>query len=222
MLVEDDLKIARIIQDGLVSSGFAVEHFVHGAEALVALQSKIFDVAILDVMLPDIDGIAVLKTIREKGFSFPVLILSAKREIDDRLAGFQEGCDDYLVKPFAFAELLARITALLRRSRGIVQPSELTCADLKVDILTRSVFRNGARIDLQPKEFDLLRVLLENAGQIVTRAMVLKQVWNYNFDPGTNVVDVRICSLREKIDKGHRIKLIHTIRGAGYVAKELA
>ena len=170
-------------------------------------------------MLPGLDGLAGLERMREKGVMTPVIILSAKRSLDDRIRGLQSGGDDYLTKPFAFSELVARLKALIRRSTGTAEPTTLAAADLKIDLLTREVTRGCSPIELQPKEYALLEYLMRNKGRVVTKTMIIEHVWNYNFDPETNVVEARICRLRDKIDKGFKPKLIQTIRGAGYVLK---
>ena len=219
LIVEDDSTIAHFIEKGLKEEGFAVDHVANGEDGLHMALTEPYDAAILDIMLPKLDGLTVLQRMRESGVATPVLILSAKRSVDDRVKGLQSGGDDYLTKPFAFTELLARIRALIRRSTGTANPTSLSAADLTIDLLTREVTRGAETIDLQPKEYALLEYLMHNKGRVVTKTMIIEHVWNYNFDPETNVVEARICRLRDKIDKDHEPKLIHTIRGAGYVLK---
>jgi heavy metal response regulator len=220
LIVEDDNTIAHFIEKGLKEEGFAVDHVANGEDGLHMALTEPYDAAILDIMLPKLDGLTVLQRIRESGVATPVLILSAKRSVDDRVKGLQSGGDDYLTKPFAFTELVARIHALIRRSTGTANPTSLNAADLTIDLLTREVTRGAETIELQPKEYALLEYLMHNKGRVVTKTMIIEHVWNYNFDPETNVVEARICRLRDKIDKDHDPKLIHTIRGAGYVLKE--
>lgn len=219
LLVEDDKKIAFFIKNGLQESGFAVDHCTDGEDGLHMALTEPYDAAIIDIMLPKVDGLTIITHIREASVNTPVLILSAKRSVNDRIAGLKTGGDDYLVKPFAFSELLARIQALLRRANRAVKPTNLVVADLTLDVFTRKVYRAGAEIDLQPLEFKLLDYLMRNTGRIVSKTMIMEHVWDYNFNPRTNVVEARICYLREKIDKGFNRKLIHTIRGVGYVLK---
>ena len=178
-----------------------------------------YDAAIVDIMLPRLDGLALIERIRARGIRTPVLILSARRTVDDRVKGLQAGGDDYLTKPFAFAELLARLQALIRRSTGQVEPTSLSLADLTLDLLSRGVERAGQAIDLRPREFSLLEYLMRNQGQVVTKTMILSHVWGYSFNPGTNVVDVLVSRLREKVDRPFEPKLLHTVRGVGYVLK---
>jgi two-component system OmpR family response regulator len=219
LIVEDDNTIAHFIEKGMQEEGFAVDCVDNGEDGLHMALTEPYDVAILDIMLPKLDGLTILQRLRESGIATPVLILSAKRSVDDRVKGLHSGGDDYLTKPFAFTELVARIRALIRRSTGTAKPTSLSAADLKIDLLTREVTRGADTIELQPKEYALLEYLMHNAGRVVTKTMIIEHVWNYNFDPETNVVESRICRLRDKIDKRHEPKLIHTIRGAGYVLK---
>ncbi len=220
LLVEDDSQVASFILQGLREEGFAVDHAAEGEEGLHMALSEPYDAAIIDVMLPGIDGLTLIESLRKKGRKVPVLILSAKRAVDDRVRGLQSGGDDYLVKPFAFTELLARIQALIRRSSGITEPTSLRYRDLSMNLLSREVRRGGKIIDLQPREYSLLEYLLRNAGRVVSKTMIIEHVWDYNFDPQTNVVEVRVSKLREKVDRNFPAKLIHTIRGVGYVLKE--
>jgi two-component system OmpR family response regulator len=220
LLVEDDIKIASFIIRGLRSAGYAVDHAPDGEEGLYLVLTQPYDIAIIDIMLPKRDGLSLIEHMRAKKVNTPVMILSAKGSVDDRVKGLETGGDDYLTKPFAFSELLARVQALIRRAGGISDPTRLSVGDLSVNLLTREVARGGRNIVLQPLEFSLLEYLMRNAGRIVSKTMIMEHVWDYNFDPQTNVVEVRISRLRDKIDKGFAKKLIHTIRGAGYVLKE--
>ena len=220
LLVEDDIKIASFIIRGLRSAGYAVDHAPDGEEGLYLVLTQPYDIAIIDIMLPKRDGLSLIEHMRARKVNTPVMILSARDSVDDRVKGLETGGDDYLTKPFAFSELLARVQALIRRAGGISDPTRLSVGDLSVNLLTREVARGGRNIVLQPLEFSLLEYLMRNAGRIVSKTMIMEHVWDYNFDPQTNVVEVRISRLRDKIDKGFTNKLIHTIRGAGYVLKE--
>ncbi len=220
LLIEDDVKISQFVMKGLTSAGYVVEHAENGNHGLSMALMEDFDLLIVDIMLPELDGISVIKRLRDKRKNTPVIILSAKDQVADRVKGLEAGADDYLTKPFAFSELLARIQALMRRAGGVVEATTLSCADLVLDVLKRDVTRDGEGIDLQPLEFSLLEYLLRNKGRVVSKTMIMEHVWNYNFDPMTNVVEARICRLREKVDKEFPVKLIHTVRGAGYVLKE--
>lgn len=220
LLIEDDLKTAAFISKGLKEAGFAVDHVTDGESGLQMASEEPYDAAIVDVMLPKMDGLALIESLRRQEIKTPVIILSAKRSVNDRVKGLQTGSDDYLTKPFAFSELLARVQGLIRRSSGVSEPTSLTVADLSIDLLTREVVREGEKIDLQPREFALLEYLMRNQGKVVSKTMIMEHVWNYNFDPQTNVVEARICRLRDKVDKGFGAKLIHTIRGMGYVLKQ--
>ena len=220
LLVEDDKKIALFVKAGLKEAGFAVDHVIDGQDGLHLAVTEPYDVAVIDIMLPTLDGLAIIREMREAGINTPVLILSAKRSVDERVEGLKSGGDDYLTKPFAFSELLARVQALIRRSSQVTSPAELVVSDLRLNIQTRKVFRNEEEIDLQPLEFSLLEYLMRNADRIVSKTMIMEHVWDYNFNPQTNVVEARICYLRDKIDKNFENKLIHTVRGVGYVLKE--
>ena len=220
LLVEDDSKIASFIVEGLKDAGFAVDHAADGEDGLDLALTGSYDAAIVDIMLPKRDGLALIEELRRQKINTPVLILSAKRSVDDRVKGLQTGGDDYLVKPFAFSELLVRIQALIRRTSGVSEPSTLTVGDLSVNLLTHEVIRGGKKIDLQPREFALLEYLMRNAGRVVSKITILERVWGYDFDPGTNVVEAQICKLRDKIDVDRQTQLIHTIRKVGYVLKE--
>jgi two-component system OmpR family response regulator len=220
LVVEDDLKIASFVQKGLKSAGFAVDHAADGENGLHMALSEPYDAAIIDVMLPRLDGLSLIERLRREKINTPVIILSAKGSTDDRVKGLQTGSDDYLTKPFAFSELLARIQALIRRSSGLSEPTRLSVGDLSLNLVTREVIRGGNKIQLQPKEFSLLEYLMRNAERVVSKTMIMEHVWDYHFDPQTNVVEARMSRLRDKIDKGFKNKLIHTVRGVGYVLKE--
>jgi two-component system, OmpR family, response regulator len=219
LVVEDDGKIASFVLNGLKQNGFSVDHAADGEQALALLQAVTYDAAVLDLMLPKIDGLSVLRRLRQDKNRIPVLILSAKASVDSRVSGLQAGGDDYLTKPFAFTELLARIHALIRRATQIAEPASLSTGDLSMDLLSREVTRAGQRIELQSREFALLELLMRNPGRPITKTMILEHVWDYSFDPQTNVVDVLVHRLRAKLDKDFAVKLIQTIRGVGYVLK---
>jgi two-component system, OmpR family, response regulator len=219
LVVEDDVQIAAFIVEGLTQAGFAVDAGGNGEEGLHMALTTPYDAAVTDLMLPTMDGLQLIDTLRRRGVKTPVLILSAKRSVDDRVRGLQTGGDDYLTKPFAFAELLARVQALIRRASGIVDPTSLTVGGLSMDLLSREVWRDGTRIDLQPREFALLEYLMRSAGRVVSKTMLLEHIWDYRFDPQTNVVDVLVCRVRQKIERDYPTKLIQTIRGVGYVLK---
>jgi two-component system OmpR family response regulator len=220
LLVEDDLKIASFVQKGLEEAGYAVDHVPDGEDGLHLALHEPYDVAIIDLMLPKLDGLTLIEELRQKKINTPVMILSARRSVDDRVKGLQRGGDDYLTKPFSFSELLARVQALIRRASGGSEPTSLTVGDLSLDLLARGVRRGNKRIELQAKEFSLLEYLMRNKGRVVSKTMIMEHVWNYDFVPMTNVVEARICVLRDKIDKDFDKRLIHTVRGAGYVLKE--
>jgi len=219
LLVEDDLKIASFILTGLKEAGFAIDHATDGEDGLHMALIIPYDAAIIDIMLPKLDGLTLISKLRNQGNNTPVIILSAKRSVDDRVIGLQKGGDDYLTKPFSLPELLARVQALIRRATGAKETTRLEVGDLSMDLLKREVLRAGGKIELQPKEFSLLEYLMRNEGRVVSKTMVMQHVWDYDFVPMTNVVEARICILREKIDKDFSKKLIYTIRGAGYVLK---
>ena len=219
LLIEDDIKIAMLVGKGLKESGFNVGHAQDGTTGLHMALNESYDGAIIDIMLPGIDGLSIIEILRSRKINLPVIILSAKRSVDDRIRGLQRGGDDYLVKPFAFTELLARVQALVRRANHTVEATGLEVHDLSIDLLARTVVRAGKKIYLQLKEFSLLEYLMRNAGHIVSKTMNMERVWDYNFDPQTNVVEARVYWLREKVDKGFEIALIHTIRGMGYVLR---
>jgi two-component system, OmpR family, response regulator len=220
LLVEDDVKIAEFIRKGLTQAGYSVDLCCSGEEALETIRSTRFECAVIDIMLPGIDGLSVIETIRSEGIHIPILILSARHTVDDRVKGFQTGGDDYLVKPFSFVELLARIQALIRRAGRTPASGSLAVADLELDPLSRQVRRADRVIELQPREYQLLEYLMRNTGRVLTKTMILEAIWNYDFDPQTNVVDVLVSRLRSRIDRDFDKKLIHTIRGVGYVLKE--
>lgn len=220
LLVEDDRQTALFIAKGLKQEGFAVDCSLDGEDGLHFALTEPYDVAVIDIMLPKLDGLALIDEMRRNGVRIPVIILSAKSSVDDRIKGLQAGGDDYLVKPFAFSELLARVHALIRRATRAEEPMTLSVSDLKMDMIRRKVFRKDREIDLQPKEFALLEYLMRNNGRIVSKTMISEHVWDYNFDPRTTVVESRICRLRDKVDRPFGNDLIHTIRGVGYVLEE--
>jgi two-component system OmpR family response regulator len=220
LIVEDDRKIASFVSKGLREAGFAVDHAINGEDGLHLARTAPYEAAIIDIMLPKLDGLELIEELRRQKVNTPVLILSAKRAVDDRVRGLQKGGDDYLTKPFAFSELLARVRALIRRAHGSVEPTSLIVGNLSMDLLSRKVLRSGKQLALQPREFALLEYMMRHAGRVVSKTMIMEHVWNYNFDPETNVVEARICRLREKIDKDAEKKMIHTIRGVGYVLRE--
>jgi two-component system OmpR family response regulator len=220
LLVEDDIKIASFVMKGLKAAGFAVDHVIDGEEGLHMALTEPYDTAIIDIMLPKLDGLSIIEKMRQKKINTPVIILSAKGSIDDRVRGLQIGSDDFLTKPFAFSELLARVQALIRRATGASESTRLVAGDLSMNLLSREVTRGSKKVDLQPLEFSLLEYLIRNAGKVVSKTMIMEHVWDYNFDPQTNVVEARISRLRDKVDKDFPIKLIHTVRGVGYVLKE--
>ncbi|MEO6035612.1 MAG: response regulator transcription factor [Verrucomicrobiota bacterium] len=219
LVVEDDNKIASFVVKGLKQNGFAVDRCANGEEGLMLARHTPFDVAVVDVMLPKLDGLSLIQQLRKEGVRAPVIVLSAKASVEDRVKGLHAGGDDYLTKPFAFSELLARIQALIRRSSNATEPTRLTVGDLTLDLLSREVARSGQAIELQAREFALLEYLMRHAGRVVTKTMILEHVWDYSFDPQTNVVDVLVHRLRNKVDKDFQRKMIQTIRAVGYVIK---
>jgi two-component system OmpR family response regulator len=219
LVIEDDASIASFIRTGLREAGFAVDVAPDGHEGLAKAASAEYDAAIVDVMLPGRDGISLVGELRRTGHKLPVLILTARRSVEDRVRGLETGADDYLVKPFAFPELLARVHALIRRSQGTPEAAEWVVGDLRLNRLTRRVEREGREIELRPREFALLELMMRNAGRVVSKTMILSHVWGYDFDPGSNVVDVLVFRLRDKIDRGFAQPLLHTARGVGYVLK---
>ena len=222
LVVEDDLEAQRYLVNGLKEAGHVVDDAADGETGLTLALSRPYDVAIIDRMLPKLDGLKVVADMREHSNATPVLFLSALSEVDDRVKGLKAGGDDYLTKPYAFVELLARIDALMRRRAPQNVKTKLQVGDLELDLLTRTAVRAGAPIDLQPREFRLLEYLMRHASQVVTRTMLLESVWEYHFDPQTNVIDVHISRLRAKIDKGFDTALLHTVRGAGYMIRARA
>jgi two-component system OmpR family response regulator len=217
LVVEDDAKIASFVVNGLKQSGFAVDRCADGEEAHTLASTTAYDAAIVDIMLPKLDGLSLLRQLRRENIRVPVIILSAKASVDDRIKGLQAGGDDYVTKPFAFSELLARVQALIRRAHHVNEPTRLVVGDLTMDLLNREVIRAGERIELQSREFALLEYLMRHAGRVVTKTMIMEHIWDYSFDPQTNVVDVLVHRLRNKIDRAKN--LVHTIRGVGYVLK---
>ncbi len=220
LVVDDDAKISSFVAKGLREAGFAVDTVPNGPDALAVVRVTPYDVAVVDVMLPGFDGLDLIERMRAAGLRLPVLILSARRSVDDRVAGLRRGGDDYLTKPFSFTELLARVQALVRRSTAQPETTRLAYADVEVDLLARRATRAGKKLDLQPREFALLEYFLRNAGRVVSKTAVLEHVYDYGFDPQTNVVDVLVCRLRAKVDRDAAVKLIHTERRFGYVLRE--
>ena len=219
LVVEDDREAAAFLVKGLKESGHTVDHAADGREGLMLATTERFDAIVLDRMLPGMDGLAIVATLRASENPTPVLILSALDQVDDRVRGLKAGGDDYLTKPYAFSELMARLESLLRRGSGGKTLTKLKVGELEIDLLARTVRRGTTEIELLPREFRLLEYLARNAGHVVTRTMLLEQVWDYHFDPHTNVIDVHISRLRQKIDKGYAKPMLHTVRGAGYCLK---
>lgn len=219
LLVEDDTKIATFVKKGLEQSGHAVVQAPDGEEGYQLASTGSFDAAIFDIMLPHLDGLTAIERLRANNSELPILILSAKHLVSDRVKGLSIGGDDYLTKPFSFSELLARLEALVRRASKGSASIERTVGDLTLNVENRRVFRGSNEILLQPKEFDLLRYLVDNQDRVVSKTMIMENVWNYNFDPATNIVETRICKLRDKIDRDYEVKLIYTLRGVGYVLR---
>jgi len=219
LLVEDDREIASFVAKGLRQASYAVDVVGDGEEGLDRALGESYDAAVVDIMLPKIDGLSLLSELRREKVKIPVIVLSAKRTVDDRIKGLQAGGDDYLTKPFSFSELLARIQALIRRASAVSEPTTLELGDLHLDLLTREVTRKDRKLSLPGREYALLEYLLRNAGRPVSKTMILEHVWDYDFDPQTSVVDVLVSRLRQKIDEGFKQKLIHTVRGVGYVLK---
>ncbi len=220
LVVEDDKKIASFVVAGLKQAGFAVDHAADGEDGIHLALNEPYDAAVIDIMLPKLDGLSLIEELRRQKVNTPVIILSAKRSVDDRVKGLQTGGDDYLTKPFSFSELIARVQALIRRASNTPEPTCLAFGDISIDLLTREVTRADRKIYLQPREFALLEYLMRNPGRVVSKTVIMEHVYDYNFDPQTNVVDVLICRLRDKVDRDFEKKLIHTIRGVGYVLKE--
>jgi two-component system OmpR family response regulator len=220
LIVDDDVRTAAFILKGFRQAGFVVDHEADGQDALHRALAEPYDAAVIDIMLPSLDGLSLVRELRQRKVRLPVLILSAKGSVQDRVQGLSDGGDDYLTKPFAFSELLAQLHALIRRAQGISEPARLMVGNLSIDLLSRKVFRGERFIELQPREFALLEYLMRNQGRVVSKTMIMEHVWNYNFDPETNIVEARICRLREKIARGPDPKLIRTMRGIGYVLRE--
>jgi two-component system OmpR family response regulator len=221
LVIEDDDKIASFVVGGLKQAGFAVDQAADGETGLNLALGNVYDAAVVDLMLPRLDGLSLIEELRREKINTPVIILSAKHSVDDRIKGLKAGGDDYMVKPFAFSELLARVQALVRRAAGSMpEPTRLVVGDLSLNLLSREVRRAGKNLDLQVREFKLLEYLMRNAGRVVSKTMIMEHVWGYSFDPQTNVVDVLVCRLRNKVDKNFESKMIHTIRGVGYVLKQ--
>lgn len=219
LVVEDDRSIAEFVAAGLRQEGYLVDVARTGTEGLDLVQSSSYDAAVIDVMLPRLDGLSLVGAMRHANIPTPVLFLSARHTVDDRVKGLQMGGDDYLTKPFAFVELLARLQAITRRQAGLADATELSVGDLQLDRITRRVERAGQPIDLRPREYALLECLMRQPGKVVSKAMIVSHVWSYGFDTGTNAVDVLVYRLRDKIDRSSDVKLIHTVRGVGYVLK---
>jgi two-component system, OmpR family, response regulator len=219
LVVEDDPPIADFVRKGLQEAGYAVDHAADGDEAFALATNEPYDAAVVDLMLPRMDGLSLIEALRRRGVATPFLILSAKRSVDDRVRGLEAGGDDYLTKPFALAELLARVQALIRRSSKATEPTRLTAGPLTMDLLAREVRRAGEVIELQPREFALLEYLMRNPGRAVPKSVIQQHVWDFDFDPQTNVVEVLVHRLRQKVDHGFEPKLLHTVRGVGYVLR---
>ena len=220
-MVEDDVKLAKMVKKELTKVGYEVDHVDNGLDGFSQVMTGDYQLCIVDVMVPEMDGFTMIEKLRARGVQTPILVLSAKREVEDRVRGLEKGGDDYLTKPFAFSELIARIKANTRRTAETVNPTVMQVRGLVVDLVKREVIRNGNKIHLQHKEFDLLTYLLENAGRVVSKQMIMQNVWDFQFDPQSNVIESRMSRLREKVDKPFETKVIHTIRGAGYVVKDV-
>lgn len=216
LLIEDDTEAAAFLQKGLEEAGFVVDHAATGPDGLHLATTEAYAGMIVDRMLPGMDGLHIIELLRKEGNTTPVLILSAMGGVDDRVKGLRAGGDDYLTKPYAFSELQARLEALMRRGQAAPTETSLSLGDLEIDLLARTVTRSGTRIELLPREFQILEYLMRHSGQVVTRTMLLENVWNYHFDPKTGVIDVQISRLRQKLDKDFDTPLLHTVRGAGY------
>lgn len=217
LIIEDDVKTAEYISQGLQQAGFRICHVTDGQEGLFKVRTEPFDLAVVDIMLPKLDGFSVIEQIRSAGLKLPIIVLSARNSVESKIKGLEKGSDDYLAKPFSFAELLARIQALLRRANAVAEPTSLIYQDLTLDLLRRKVLRNGEEILLQPLEFQLLEYLMRNHGRVISKTTILEHVWEYNFDTQSNIVEAGIFRLRDKVDKPFEKKLIHTVRGFGYV-----
>jgi len=220
LVVEDDEKISSFVAKGLKEAGFAVDAVKNAEDGLSFLTGTDYDAAVVDIMLPGMDGLTMIEKLRAEGGRTPILILSARRSVDDRVKGFQTGGDDYLTKPFSFVELLARLQALIRRSGMGTQQTSLAYEDLSMDLVSHEVKRGNVRLELQPREYSLLEYFLRHPGQVLSKTMIMEHVWDYDFDPQTNVVDVLVHRLRNKVDKDFEVKLLHTLRGVGYVLRK--
>jgi two-component system OmpR family response regulator len=216
LLIEDDKESAKYLMKGLREQGCVVDHCENGRDGLFMATTEKYDAMIIDRMIPEVDGITIIQTLRASGNETPMIILTALDKVEERVKGLKSGADDYLAKPYSFTELLARLEAITRRKAGEKAVTKLTCGELEMDLLTRAVVRAGKEIELQAREFALLEYMMRNCGTVVTRTMLLEHVWDYNFDPQTNVIDVHISRLRQKIDKGFEKSMIQTLRGAGY------
>ncbi len=219
LLIEDDKKIASFIEKGLKESGFSVDVAFEGVEGSALALSQSYDVAVVDIMLPGLDGLTIIEKMRREGVQTPVLILSARQSVDDRIHGLQTGGDDYMVKPFSFSELLARVQALIRRDKSLTTTTRLQVGPLQMDLLRHEVYRDEEKIELPAKEYALLQYMMRNPDVVISKTSILEKVYDYAFDPQTNVVDVLVCRLRNKIDKHFQEKMIHTVRGMGYVLR---
>ncbi|RKX47416.1 MAG: DNA-binding response regulator [Verrucomicrobia bacterium] len=219
LIIEDDRKISSFLKKGFKEVGYAADVAGDGEEGLLLVRQGIYDAIVADLMLPKLDGLSMIESMRAEGIDTPVIILSAKRSVDDRIRGLQAGGDDYMVKPFSFSELLVRVQTLLRRSQRTPQATILQVGDLKLNLTEHTADRDGEELELQPREFSLLEYMMRNVGRVITKTAILEHVYDYSFDPQTNVVDVLVCRLRNRIDKPFEQKLIHTIRGVGYVLK---
>jgi len=220
LIIEDDKDIISFIKKGLHEAGYVIDTAEDGESGFIKLLTGNYDAAVVDIMLPGMDGLSIIENIRIKKIYTPIIILSAKREVDDRIIGFQKGGDDYLTKPFSFSELLVRIQALIRRSSESHNITSLECENLSMNLISHTVSRAGINIELQPKEFALLEYLMRNQERVLSKTLIMENIWDYNFDPQTNIVDVVVSRLRSKIDKDYDKKLLHTVRGVGYVLKE--
>ena len=219
LVIEDETEVAAYLAKGLREHGYTVEEAHDGKDGLFLALYEEFDAMIIDRMLPNVDGLSIVRSVRQANIATPVLILSALGQVDDRVAGLREGGDDYLVKPFSFSELIARLEALMRRQAPAANQTRLVVGELEMDLLSRTVTRGGQTIELKPREFSLLEYLMRHAGQVVTRTMLLEHVWDYHFDPQTNVIDVHVSRLRQKIDRGFDHEMLQTVRGAGYTLR---
>lgn len=216
LVIEDDNEAAQYLIKGLKEHGYVIDHSATGKDGLFLATTENYDAMIIDRMIPGIDGLKIIQTLRASGNETPIIVLTALEKVDERVRGLKSGADDYLIKPYSFSELLARLEAITRRKASEKAETKLVCGELMMDLLARTVMRGGTSIELQAREFALLEFLMRHAGRVVTRTMLLEKVWDYNFDPQTNVIDVHISRLRQKIDKGFDKSLIQTLRGSGY------